>query len=156
MTTEYVLKQATTKSETDAIMDVIWAANHVPYEPFIQLFFPVLGVQPSDRQAALAASKDRIWAAHERESTSNWLYVQHSETGQVVGCAQWQIFPENPFPPGSPKLEAPWWPVKAYRDFCENIIDQVYKPRRSWMTRPHLGKSLYEMQHGSANTASKH
>jgi len=136
----YVLKRATTKEELDALVDVIWAANHTPYEPFIQLVFPVLGFGSSDRASAISRSKDFFWTNHQAEKSSNWLYVQHVATGETVGCAQWQVYQNNPFPSGPQKLEAPWWPVKEYREFAELILNQVYKPRGMWMTRPHLGK----------------
>ncbi|KAF2197265.1 hypothetical protein GQ43DRAFT_475600 [Delitschia confertaspora ATCC 74209] len=134
----YILKQATTREEMDSILDVIWEANYTPYEPFAQLFFPVLGFQPSDRDASIAESKERFWTLHQADYSSNWFYVQHVETRKTVGCAQWQVFTSNPFPNGPQPLEAPWWPVKEYREFCEMILNQVYKPRSSWMMRPHL------------------
>lgn len=39
-------------------------------------------------------------------------------------------------------MEASWWPNGEYREFCESVINQVYKPRTSWMKRPHLGEYL--------------
>lgn len=142
MATKYILKQATTKQEVDAIIDVIWTANYTPYEPFAQIFFPVLGFLPSHREAAIAESKERFWNNHQSDPSSKWYYVEEVETGNAVGCAQWQVFVQNPFPNGPPQLRAPWWPEGEHRDFVELILNQVYKPRASWMTRPHLGMSL--------------
>ena len=139
---KYVLKHAETKEEMSGIMDAIWAANYTPYEPFAQLFFPVLGFQPADWDAALAESRERFWNMHLEDPSSNWLYIQDVASNTIVGCAQWQIFKENPFPDGPPKLQAPWWPEGEYREFCELILNQVYKPRASWMVRPHLGKYI--------------
>lgn len=136
---KYVLKHAKTKEEMDQIMDVIWAANYSPYDPFAQLFFPVLGFRPLDRETSVAESKARFWSQHMADPSSNWFYVVGGDTGNVVGCAQWQIFTSNPFPDGVPPLTAPWWPKGEHRDFCELILNQVYKPRANWMRRPHLG-----------------
>ncbi|KAF2188671.1 hypothetical protein K469DRAFT_565438 [Zopfia rhizophila CBS 207.26] len=138
MTTKYILKQASTKQEMDGIMDVIWAANYTPYDPFAQIFFPILGFLPGDREASITESKERFWSIHQSDPSSNWLYVEDVQTSDPVGCAQWQIFLHNPFPDGPPNLQAPWWPKGECRDFCELVLNQVYKPRASWMTRPHL------------------
>jgi hypothetical protein len=137
---QYAIREANTKQELDEILDVIWAANYTPYEPFVQLFFPVLGYTPAHREAAIAESKDRFWNQHQADPSSHWYYAFDTITGAKVGCAQWVISESNPFSAGVPKLEAPWWPEGVYRNFCESIINQVYKPRVSWMTRPHCGK----------------
>ncbi|KAJ4292057.1 hypothetical protein N0V90_009956 [Kalmusia sp. IMI 367209] len=138
MQSQYAVKAMKSRSDMDAIMDVIWAANYDPYDTYAQLFFPVLGFTPSSRAAALAESKTRFWENHQATPTSNWYYVQHITTGSVVGCAQWEIHKENPFTEGVPTLRAPWWPEGDYRDFCEEVMRQVYLPRTNWMKRPHL------------------
>jgi hypothetical protein len=136
---EVVLKEATSKKEMDQIMEVIWSANYDPYEPFAQLFFPVLGCTVADRCAAIKESKNRFWEEHESQLSSHWFYVQDSDTQQFVGCLQWEIEERNPFPDGLPKLTAPWWPDEEHREFAEHILNQTYAPRAHWMTRRHIG-----------------
>jgi hypothetical protein len=141
MATRYVLKQASTRKEMDGIMHVIWAANYNPYDPFAQLLFPVLGFLPSDYETAIAESQERFWNNHLSDASSHWLYVEEVRTGKPVGCAQWEVHLRNPFSDGPPSVRAPWWPKGEHRQFCELILNQVYKTRASWMVRPHLGKS---------------
>jgi hypothetical protein len=141
-TARYVLKQANTKGDIDHIVDVIWAANYTPYDPIVQVIFPVLGYAPADREASLAEAKHRLWTQHLADPSSNWFYVVESESGNVVGSCQWQIFTTNPFPEGKTKLQAPWWPDGECRDFCELILNQVYVPRACWMRKPFLGECL--------------
>lgn len=136
----YLVREAKTRQEMDEIMDVIWAANYTPYEPFVQLFFPVLGYTTSHRDQAVSESKERFWKQHQADSTSHWFFAFDSTTGKAVGCAQWVISRTNIFADGVPKLQAPWWPEGECRNFCESILNQVYRPRASWMTRPHCGK----------------
>jgi hypothetical protein len=136
----YVVREATTKQELDGILDVIWEANYTPYEPFVQLFFPVLGYTSAHREAAIAESKERFWSQHQGDHSSHWYYAIDTSTAQKVGCAQWVVSESNPFVGGVPKLTAPWWPEGECRNFCESILNQVYKPRASWMTRPHCGE----------------
>lgn len=140
MTDRYLVREVTTKQELDEVLEVIWAANYTPYEPFIQLFFPVLGFTSAHRKAALLESKERFWKQHTTDESSHWLYAFDTATGKAVGCAQWVVSTTNPFAKGVPKLEAPWWPVGECRKFCESILTQVYKPRANWMMRPHCGE----------------
>jgi hypothetical protein len=136
----YVVREANTREELDQILDVIWVANYTPFEPFVQLFFPVLGYTSAHREAAIVESKERFWSQHQADPSSHWYYAFDTVTGTAVGCAQWVISKSNPFAAGVPKLQAPWWPEGECRKFCESILNQVYRPRASWMTRPHCGK----------------
>ena len=136
----YVVREAKTKQELDDIITVIWAANYTPYEPFLQLFFPVLGYTAAHREAAIAEARERFWKQHQEDTCSHWFYAFDTVTNRAVGCAQWVVSTSNPFTSGIPKLTAPWWPEGEYRRFCESILNQVYRPRASWMTRPHCGK----------------
>lgn len=140
MSARYEVREATTKQELCLIVDVVWAANHTPYEPFVQVFFPVLGATSSHRKAAIQEAKERLWTQHEHDPSSHWWYAVDTVTGNTVGTAQWVISSANPFADGIPELTAPWWPEGESRNFCESILNQVYKPRASWMTRPHCGK----------------
>lgn len=139
----YVVREAKMRKEMDDIMEVIWAANYTPYEPFVQLFFPILGYTRAHREDAIAESKERFWTQHEADKSSHWFYVFDVMSGQTVGCAQWVVSETNPFAKGTPKLTAPWWPDGECRKFCESILQQVYTPRASWMGRPHCGKHIW-------------
>lgn len=136
----YLVRETKTRQELDNVLDIIWAANYSPYEPFVQLFFPILGYTMAHREAAITESKERFWDHHQGDPSSHWYYVLDTVTGKPVGCAQWVISESNPFAAGTPKLTAPWWPEGECRSFCEWILNQVYRPRASWMTRPHCGK----------------
>lgn len=136
----YFVREAKTKQELDSILEVIWAANYTPYEPFMQLVFPVLGYTSAHREAAISESKQRFWEEHQTDQSIHWFYAFDTVTNRAVGCAQWVISTTNPFAAGTPALTAPWWPEGERRSFCESILNQVYKPRASWMTRPHCCK----------------
>ena len=140
MATRYQVKEVQSRSEMDALLTIIWAANYEPYEPFAQLFFPVLGYTQAARDAAFAESQNRFWNSHINTPTSHWYYVQDNTTGKPIGCAQWEVHSENPFKSGVPTMRAPWWPEGEYREFCEEVMRQIYSPRGKWMRRPHMGK----------------
>lgn len=137
---KYVLNGVTTKEEMDKIMDVIWEANYDPYDPFVQLFFPILGFTAADREAAVAESKERFWKEKQKSPDKHWFYIEDTDVQKIVACVQWEIAQQNPFPDGPPKLKAPWWPEGEHREFCELILNQTYAARANWMGRRHIGK----------------
>ncbi|KAF2704300.1 hypothetical protein K504DRAFT_442435 [Pleomassaria siparia CBS 279.74] len=135
---KYVLNGVTTKEEMDKIMDVIWEANYDPYDPFVQLFFPILGFTAADREAAVAESKERFWKEKQKSPDKHWFYIEDTDVQKIVACMQWEIAQQNPFPDGPPKLKAPWWPEGEHREFCELILNQTYAARANWMGRRHI------------------
>lgn len=136
----YTFKEATTRNELDAVVDLVWKAQYNPYDPSFSAFFPVFGPTAGDREAAIKKSKDRLWQSHQSDSSSHWIYVEDPSTGEVVGATEWELYETNPFPEGPPKMEASWWPEGEGRNFCNEILRQCYAPRHRWLTRPHLGQ----------------
>ena len=137
----YELKEAATQAEMDALFEIIWLAEHHPYEPFVSIFFPVFGATETDRQATIKASSKRLWNEHLANPASHWIYIEDTSTGQVVATTEWEVHEHNPFPDGPPKLEAYWWPEGEGREFCSLILNQVFMPRSSWVQRPNLGRN---------------
>ena len=106
----YVLKEATSQKEFDALFMVVWLAEHHPYEPAGSIFFPVFGATAADRDDTIQKSQIRLWKEHKSNPASHWLYVEDVKTGEIVGATEWEVHEKNPFPDGSPKLDAYWWP----------------------------------------------
>ena len=154
---KYVMGNMETREQLDKIVDLIWVANYTPYEPLIQLVFPVLGYQEADRTAAITESKARFWQIYQnaKDDGSRWFYTEDVETGEVVACIQVESVNENRSAQ-DPQIEAPWfvnpsmseshtlilllrWPEGEHRDFAESMLNQVYKARFNLMTRPFCG-----------------
>ena len=136
----YTLIEATTRTESDAIVDLAWIAHHDPYHRSFQAFHPVFGPTPADRENAQQADKERAWQKHISNPNSHWLYVVHNQTGMVVGSGQWLIYRETPWPNGPQKFEADWWPEGEGREFATLILTQLFTPRMHWCNRPHVGE----------------
>ena len=137
----YSVEEVTTRKDLDAIVDVIWAAMD-GFDPSHQVFYPVFGDNATDRDTAIKTSKERVWQDHENDNSSHWVGAWDKVGGEVVGGCQWRIYEHNPYPDGTPKVEAVWWPEGEGRRFASEVVRQCYTPRMIWMARPHVGKSI--------------
>ncbi|KAF4634827.1 hypothetical protein G7Y89_g3276 [Cudoniella acicularis] len=138
MAPSLILKEATTRSEFDAIIDIAWLANYTPYRPLISGIFPISGPTTADREAAIVSSKDRYWKSHISDPSSHWFYVQDPESGEFLGGVQWQVHETNPYPNGPVPFDVDWWPEGEGRNFVAEMLKQLYAARHWWMQRPHI------------------
>lgn len=126
----FVAREATTRSEFDALIDVVWKAQYNPYDPAFSAFSPIFGPTAADRKAAIQESKDRLWQTHLSDPSGHWIYVRDPTSGEVVGGTEWLIHKTNPYANGAPKMEAPWRPEGSEgRVFCNELLRQCYAPR---------------------------
>ena len=149
MAFNYNLREVTTRAELDAVVDVVWVAQYNPYRPMFQTFFPVLGPMAQDRQQAIRESKDRLWEAHCSTDSSHWIFVEDTTSFEIVGGTQWQTI-EDPSAHVGPlsKLEASWWPEGESRDFCSEVIRQVYAPQHQLLRGPYVSMlCMYNVLH---------
>ena len=142
---QYVLEEVTRREDLDGIVDVIWGAMD-GFDPSHQIFFPILGDGPADREAAVLKSKDRTWEDHRSDPSSHWLFVRDKASKTILGGCQWRIYTENPFPNGTPHIEAIWWPEGEGRCFASEVVRHCYTPRTKWMACPHVGTRICVLQ----------
>ena len=45
---------------------------------------------------------------HEADPSSHWIYVTDTESGQVIGGTQWNIFEQNPYLEARAPMAAYW------------------------------------------------
>lgn len=142
----YSVHQVTTREELDGLLDVAWKAWWNPYLPQLRIALPVLGYTAADKARSIAASKDRAWAEFQKQKQAGkpdqrWIYARHDESGDIVGGVRLDFAPGSAFPDGCPKLNIYWWPEgEEVKQFCEEMMQQVYTPRSLWMNRPHGGE----------------
>lgn len=135
----HVVDEVRQREELDSIIDVIWSAMD-GVDPSHQIFFPVFGDSPADREEAVQRSKTRMWEEHKNDPASHWIFVRDSSSNDILGGCQWRIYTANPFPPGEKAhVEAVWWPDGEGRTFASEVVRQCYMPRTKWMARPHVG-----------------
>lgn len=140
-----ILKECTDPTIFSQIVDCEWAAYYNPYNPFMQILFPVFGADAAARSAAIQESKERQWQWHSADPTSHWLYVEDEVSGAILGGAQWHVYETNPWAKPQSPLDAYWWPQGECRRFVNEMLEQVYGPRRKKMARPHTRKFFVAM-----------
>ncbi|KAI4231319.1 MAG: hypothetical protein L6R40_007764 [Gallowayella cf. fulva] len=133
-----ILHEVVSDDEFAAIIGCEWSSYETPYNGFFQIYCPITGTGPDARLEALKESTDRQLAWHREDATSHWLKVVDSESGQVVGAAQWNIYRENPYLNGVEHTDAFWWPEGEGRKFASMALEQWYAPRGKRMNKPHI------------------
>ncbi|KAL8947502.1 MAG: hypothetical protein Q9222_006221 [Ikaeria aurantiellina] len=115
-----------------------WESYETPFNGFFQIYCPTIGTGPSARLDAMRESSNRQWEWHKDDSTSHWIKVIDTETDKVIGGAQWNMYPENPYVNGMETPEPYWWPEGEGRAYVSMALEQWYAPRRERMRRPHV------------------
>lgn len=138
MSSPFIIKEATTRAEIDAIAEMNWKSFYTPYQPMFSALNPVLGPTEADRKAAIEVTKESYWKMHLGEG-SNWVMAIDPETSEVAAGCQWVFHTKNPYPDGyvPEKIVAANWPEGSpERELASKLLRQVYKPRQTWVQKP--------------------
>jgi hypothetical protein len=143
---DLTVKEATTEVELSAVVDCLWDSYYNPYEPFMNILFPVFSPTEEGYATAVSESKARLWSIHTGDPSSHWVYVA-DKSGMVLSGAHWNFHSISPFLNGIPELEATWYPEGEGRKFASHILTQVYGHRGARMWRPHARKTCNPSRH---------
>lgn len=92
------LNELTSDDEFPGLMATLYNSYSKPYNGFWDIF---KGESEEECQA-------RYMQWHKADPTSHWIYVTDTETGQVIGGSQWNIFEKNPYLETNPPMAAYW------------------------------------------------
>lgn len=141
---EYILKENPTRSEHDAIIDLTFKVWNDPSIPSIIRIYhgPFIGDSSQDLETTIRVDKERSWDRHINDPASHKPFVVHVPTGEIVGSIAWKIYTSAPFPKVLTRTKFPWWPKedREGRECAEEILNQCFYPRASWMNRPMASK----------------
>jgi len=135
------VKEVTTEEQFGPVIDCLWDAYYDPYEPFMNIMFPVFANTDEGYASSVAESKTRLWAGHVEDPSSHWVYVTDAE-GNVLSGAHWEFHEVSPFKEGAPKLEAVWHPEGEGREFATRVVNEIYGLRFKRLLRPHAQLDL--------------
>lgn len=133
------LRQVTSDADFDVLIPLQWTSYEDPFNPFLILFCPIRGTGPTARAESLQESKERQLQWHNADPSSQWLQVVDTDTGMVIGGAEWNVHESDPYakPPEHP-LTAYWWEEWEKREFVDQALSQWMGPRMERMRKPHL------------------
>ncbi|OKL57708.1 hypothetical protein UA08_06902 [Talaromyces atroroseus] len=115
-------------AEFPALVDGLWRGYDQPFNGFWEI------LKGPSKEECIA----RYQSWHKADPTSHWLYVTDSETNQVAGAMQWNIFETNPYINGPPSLPAYWWPEGTLKEIADQLFAGFFSGRPSRFGRPHL------------------
>jgi hypothetical protein len=115
------LSTANLDTDFDELMAVQWAAHENPFQPFYRLFCPIVD---DDQEASLKESTARMLEWQHHDPNAQWLKVEETATGKIVGGAWYKVYIENPF--AHPEVEVvDWYPNDSSRDYVGQAIGQM-------------------------------
>ncbi|PQE12382.1 hypothetical protein CJF31_00000608 [Rutstroemia sp. NJR-2017a BVV2] len=137
-----IIKEVATEAEFSAVVDCFWEANYNPYQPIMNVLFPVHEATDEGYARGLAEAKTRLWAIHQNDPSSHWVYVTDASDGkgEVYSGAHWNFHQVSPYKENAPELVASWYPEGEGRKFASRVLNQVYA-RRQRLWRPHCRTS---------------
>ncbi|KAL8788973.1 MAG: hypothetical protein Q9213_001382 [Squamulea squamosa] len=133
-----LFQQVTSDDDFNELIECEWTSYETPYNGFKEIYCPTLGTGPNAREESMNECRERQLADHKADATSHWFKVVDSNSGQIVGGAQWNIYHENPYVNGVGHIEATWWPEGEGRKFASMGMDQWFAPRGKRMNKPHI------------------
>lgn len=92
------LTELTSDEEFPVLMATLYNSYSSPHNGFWDIF---KGASEEECQA-------RYTQWHKADPSSHWIYVTDTESGQVIGGTQWNIFEENPYLEAKPPMAAYW------------------------------------------------
>jgi len=129
------LHEIVSSEEFPATVDCERESFGTPFNAFDILYTPQ-GLDPTATRDAVIKNQ---WDSHTNNSVSHWLKVVDSETGIVVGAAQWYVHEKDPFAgPEDHRVDAIWWPEGDQRKLVNMLFEQFLGPRELTMRRPCL------------------
>lgn len=139
------LQEVTSDADFDELIPLQWISYEQPFNPFLIIFCPTRGTDPTARAESIQESKERQLQWHKADPSSHWLKVVDTDTGKVIGGAEWNVHESDPYakPPEQP-FTAYWWEEGEKRQFVDAALGQWMAPRMERMRKPHLRKSFNE------------
>jgi GNAT superfamily N-acetyltransferase len=122
----------------DALIPLLWHSYSSPRIPFLPLLFSAQEDSPESKAKAMETSKQMFLKMHHADSSSHWLKVVESETGEIVGGCRWHFHATNPYEGAKvAKFVAPFSADETEKEFASLVLGQILNPRAGRYCRPH-------------------
>ncbi|KAI2622458.1 hypothetical protein GGR54DRAFT_64694 [Hypoxylon sp. NC1633] len=130
----FILEEVKDEKDFDEILPVLFAAFEEPYNSLRRWFIPV----HTTVEAAIEGSKERNVKSWKQHAGIHWVKVIDTESGKVVGAAEWEIRQEVSNEPLKP-INA-YWHIDGSEEkvFAERLLMHLKGFMKERMTRPHI------------------
>ncbi|KAI0197603.1 hypothetical protein F4808DRAFT_294423 [Astrocystis sublimbata] len=132
----YLLQEVKDAGGFDEILAMLHTAFEEPYNPLHRWFMPVY----TTTEAAIEATKQRIIKHWSHDENLYWFKVTDTETGKIVGAAEWAIRERINHPGEVQKpIEAQWHPEGSDEMiFAGKLVTSLKSFMKERMTQPHV------------------
>jgi hypothetical protein len=130
------------------MMGACWEAFENPFASFLRIVFYLKGESPEARAESINEAASNMMALHGMfPSTSHWIKVVDTETGKLIGAANWMTHESSPYIEPRPPTVAVWWPEGDGRDYASSYMQQVEAHKARYYNRPHVCKCVLRAPH---------
>lgn len=120
-------------SDIREIVEVLYAANSDPHDPFVDLCLPGLGNwSNATREEGIEDVAKSYLEEWQASKTQTWYKVIDKDSGKIISASRWEIYHENPYAGGTGWQETPWLPAGSrLREYAEWLVNE----RIDWAVR---------------------
>ncbi|KAL7622779.1 hypothetical protein AAE478_006458 [Parahypoxylon ruwenzoriense] len=130
------LEEVKNEQDFGEILPVLYAAFGEPYNSLRKWFIPV----HTTVEAAIEDAKGRNVKSWKEHTNIHWLKVTDTDSGKIVGAAEWEIRHtiDSPHEPQKP-INA-YWHIEGSEEklFAEKLLINLKGFMKERMTRPHV------------------
>ncbi|KAJ8131210.1 hypothetical protein O1611_g2414 [Lasiodiplodia mahajangana] len=132
----YQLEEVTNPEDFGEILVMFHAAFEEPYNPLHKWFMPVHATV----EAMIEATKQKTVTNWKQYDTIRWFKATGTETGKIVGAAEWEIRERIENSGGTQKpIEARWHlEGSGEKVFAGKLVTSLKGFMKERMTRPHV------------------
>lgn len=131
------LEEVNDERDFDEITPMLYAAFGEPYNSLRRWFIPVR----TTVENAIEASKGRQIKSWTQHPGIHWLKVTDSDTGKIIGAAEWEIRDKIDSPSEVQQPINAYWHIEGSeeKEFAGRLLTSLKGFMKERMTRPHVG-----------------
>ncbi|KAF2107289.1 hypothetical protein BDV96DRAFT_653881 [Lophiotrema nucula] len=116
----FALEEVREERDYDEIVPVLYAAFGHPYNSLRKWFIPV----HTTTEAALEDFKGRLLKSWKQKPDLYWIKVTDTETGRIVGAAEWEVRKTIEEPRSEPEPLNAYWHTEGSEEkqFAEKML----------------------------------
>jgi GNAT superfamily N-acetyltransferase len=134
----FELKEVTDDKDFNEILPLLYAAFSEPYNSLLKWFVPI----HTTFGEAIEDFKGRIMRSWKASPQLHWIKVTDTDTGKIIGAAEWEVRDTVEKPQGLTPPVNPYWHLESSeeKEFASRLFTGMKGFMKDRITRPHVGK----------------